>query len=127
MAYCTKGDYMAEKKSAEYAKIAIRALEDKKGINIKVIDISEVSVLADYFVIANGTNPSQIQAMADSVEEALAKAGCVVRQVEGYNSANWILLDFGDVIVHIFDEKDRLLYDLERIWRDGRQVDPDSL
>lgn len=118
---------MAEKKSAEYAKTAIKALEDKKGINIKVIDISEVSVLADYFVIANGTNISQIQAMADGVEEALAKVGCVAKQVEGYNNANWILLDFGDVIVHIFDEKDRLLYDLERIWRDGKQIDPDTL
>lgn len=117
---------MAEQASA-MARIAISALEDKKAADIKVIDISEVSVLADYFIIANGTNRSQIQALADGVEEALGKAGYPPREVEGYNTAHWVLLDFGDVIVHIFDEKDRLMYDLERIWRDGKEIDPGTL
>ena len=91
--------------------------------DIRVIDISQVSVIADYFIIAGGSNHSQIQALCDNVEEQLGKAGCPVRQIEGYDSANWILIDFGDVIVHIFDKENRLLYDLERIWRDGQPVD----
>ena len=92
-----------------------------------MIDISEVSVLADYFIIANGTNRAQIQALSDEVSEKMEKAGAVLKQVEGYDNASWILLDFGDVIVHIFGQEDRLLYDLERIWRDGKQVDPEQL
>lgn len=118
---------MANHKSLETAKLAIQALEDKKGEDIRVIDISEISILADYFIIAGGGNPNQIQALCDNVEEVLGRAGCPVRQIEGYETANWVLLDFGDVIVHIFDRENRLLYDLERIWRDGRQVDIDSL
>ena len=106
------------------AKLAIEALEDKKAEDIKVIDISEVSVIADYFIIAGGTNRSQIQALADNVDEKLGRAGHPSKQVEGYDTANWILMDFGDVIVHVFDKENRLLYDLERIWRDGQQVDP---
>lgn len=109
--------------SKEIAKLAIQALEDKKAEDIKVIDISEVSVLADYFIIASGTNRSQIQALTDNVEERLGKAGMAVKQIEGYDSANWILMDFGDIIVHIFDKENRLFYDLERIWRDGKSVD----
>lgn len=119
---------MAEQKqSLVMARLAIEALEDKKAEDIKTIDISEVSVLADYFIIANGTNSSQIQALADGVEERLGKAGYPARQVEGYQNANWVLLDFGDVIVHVFDSRNRLLYDLERIWRDGKEIDPASL
>ena len=111
----------------EAAKKAIEALEDKKAEDIRVIDISEVTVIADYFIIAGGNNRSQIQALCDSVEEKLGRAGTPVKQIEGYDTANWILMDFGDVIVHIFDRENRLLYDLERIWRDGKQVDPKSL
>jgi ribosome-associated protein len=111
----------------EIAKLAIAALEDKKAEDIKIIDISEVSVIADYFIIANGTNRSQIQALSDNVEEALGKAGCPVKQIEGYQTANWVLLDFNDVIVHIFDKENRLFYDLERIWRDGKQMELDEL
>ncbi|MBO5335567.1 MAG: ribosome silencing factor [Lachnospiraceae bacterium] len=113
--------------SREMARLAIDALEDKKAEDIKVIDISEVSVLADYFIIAGGSNRSQIQALSENVEEKLGRAGFPVKQVEGYDTANWILQDFGDVIVHIFDKENRLLYDLERIWRDGKQVDLDTL
>lgn len=112
--------------SKEIAKLAIRALEDKKAEDIKVIDISEVSVIADYFIIANGTNRSQIQALSDNVEETLGRAQIPLKQVEGYDNANWVLLDFHDVIIHIFDKENRLFYDLERIWRDGKMVDTDS-
>ncbi len=111
----------------EMAGKAILALEEKKAEDIRVIDISQVSVIADYFIIANGTNISQIQAMADEVEECLHRAGYPIKQKEGYAHANWVLLDFGDIIVHIFDKENRLFYDLERIWRDGTLIDPDEL
>lgn len=109
--------------SKEIAITAIKALEDKKAEDIRVIDISEVSVIADYFIIAGGNNPNQIRAMCDNVQEALEKNGHFCKQTEGYDTANWILMDFGDVIVHIFDKENRLLYDLERIWRDGKIQD----
>ena len=109
------------------ARLAIQALEDKKAEDIKVIDISEVSVIADYFIIANGTNRSQIQAMSDNVEETLGRAGYPLKQIEGYQNANWVLLDFNDVIIHIFDKENRLFYDLERIWSDGKLIETDSL
>lgn len=113
--------------SNEIAKLAITALEDKKAEEIKVIDISEVSVIADYFIIANGTNRSQIQTLSDHVEETLGRAGVDLKQVEGYDNANWVLLDFRDVIIHIFDKENRLFYDLERIWRDGKMIEPASI
>ena len=106
----------------DMAKAAVRALEDKKGGDIRGIDIRDISVLADYFIIADGSNASQVQAMADNVEEELAKLGCECRQIEGYRTANWILMDYGDIIVHVFSRDDRLFYDLERIWRDGKQI-----
>ncbi|MCD7909752.1 MAG: ribosome silencing factor [Clostridium sp.] len=108
--------------SKEMAKLAYAALSEKKGQDIKIIDIHEVSVMADYFIIADGSNLNQVQAMADNVEEKMAKAGYQLRQTEGYQNANWILLDYGDVIVHAFNREDRLFYDLERIWRDGRAL-----
>ena len=80
--------------SKEMVKIAYEALSDKKGQDIKIIDIQPVSVLADYFIIADGSNVNQVQAMADNVEEMLAKAGCECRQIEGYQSGNWILMDY---------------------------------
>lgn len=110
-------------RSLEMTRIAIEALEDKKAEEIRVIDISEVSVIADYFIIAEGGSRSQIQALCNNVLEKLGRAGFPEKQTEGYNTANWILIDFEDVIVHIFDKENRLLYDLERIWRDGRLVD----
>lgn len=118
---------MENNKSKEMARLAIQALEDKKAEDIKVIDISEVSVIADYFLIANGTNRSQIQAMSDNVEQTLGRAGYPLKQIEGYQNANWVLLDFNDVIIHIFDKENRLFYDLERIWRDGKLIETDSL
>ena len=107
----------------ELTKLAVKALEDKKGEDIRVIDIHGVSVLADYFVIADGSNASQVKEMADNVEEELGKAGHECRQIEGYQTAGWILMDYGDLIVHIFSRDDRLFYDLERIWRDGKVVE----
>ncbi len=109
--------------SKEMAKLAIDALEDKKAEEIRIIDIADVSILADYFIIAEGSNRSQIQALTNSVEEKLGRAGYEVKQIEGYETANWILMDFGDIIVHVFDKENRLYYNLERIWRDGKTVE----
>lgn len=106
----------------EMARLACNALEDKKAVDIKVIDIEKVSILADYFIIASGTNRNQVQAMADNAEEILGRAGYEPRQIEGYQNANWILMDYGDLVIHIFDEENRLFYDLERIWRDGQSL-----
>lgn len=118
---------MTDKKTKDFAVLAVEALEDKKGEDISIIDISEVSVIADYFIIAGGNNKSQIQALSDAVDEKLGRAGLPLKQIEGYNNANWILLDFGDIIVHIFDKENRLFYDLERIWRDGKRIEVNEL
>ena len=113
--------------SKDRLKVIIDALQDKKAEDIRVIDISNVSVIADYFVIASGSNTNQIQAMVDNVEEEMFKAGFDDPKVEGYNTASWILLDYTDVIVHVFSEDDRAFYNIERIWRDGKEVDINSL
>lgn len=118
---------MTDHASKEMARLAYEALEDKKAEDIKIINIEEVSVLADYFIIASGTNRNQVQALADNVEETLHKAGYPVKQTEGYRTANWVLLDYGDIIVHVFDSENRLFYDLERIWRDGRTITIEEL
>lgn len=118
---------MADISIKEMVKITYAALTDKKAINPKIIDISKVSVLADYFIIASGANEKQVQAMADNVCEKLAEAGMQYRQIEGYQSANWILIDFNDIIVHIFNHEDRLFYDLERIWRDGENLEIENI
>lgn len=112
--------------SEKMTQLAIEALEDKKAEDIHVIDISEVSTLADYFIIANGRNVSQVQALTNNVDEKLGKAGFHAKQVEGYESANWILMDYGDIIVHVFDKENRLFYDLERMRRDGKAVDVEA-
>lgn len=113
--------------SKDMLKVIIDALQDKKAEDIRVIDISNVSVIADYFVIASGSNTNQIQAMVDNVEEEMFKAGFDDPKVEGYNTASWILLDYNDVIVHVFSEDDRAFYNIERIWRDGKEIDINSL
>ena len=118
---------MAEKNAKEMVKTAVAALQDKKGEDIRVIDISGVTVIADYFIIASGSNPNQVQALVDNVEEQMYKAGYDDPRVEGYNTASWVRLDYNDVIVHVFSQDDRLFYDLERIWRDGKEIDVDSL
>ena len=115
--------------SKELTKLAVAALEDRKAEDVTVIDISEISPIADYFIIANGTNESQVraQAMRDAADEALYKAGVKVQQIEGNQSSTWILMDYGDIIIHIFSKEDRLFYDLERTWRDGKVVDVSDL
>lgn len=114
-------------KSKDMAKIAYNALDDKKAEDIVAIEIGEVSILADYFIIANGTNPAQVTALVDNVEEQLSKAGYEPNRIEGIGNKSWVLLDYGDVIIHIFSKEDRLFYDLERIWRDGKKITREAL
>lgn len=99
------------------------ALADKKGEDIKVIDISNISVMADYFVIANGTSDSQVDALVENVDEKMHIAGYSLKQREGGRGGVWILLDYGDVIVHVFDRENRSFYNLEHVWSDGRVVE----
>ena len=101
----------------EMAKIAFEALEDKKGEDVCAIDISAVSVLAD------GNSDSQVRALVENVEEKMHKAGYAAKETEGHRSGAWVLIDFGDVIVHIFDRENRQFYNLERIWNDGKKID----
>ena len=113
--------------SKELARMACEALEDKKALDVKIIDIEQVSTLADYFIIASGTNRNQVQAMADNVEEVLGRAGYEPKQIQGYQTGNWILMDYRDIVIHVFDEENRLFYDLERIWRDGSVIEREEL
>lgn len=106
----------------DIVKTAVAALEDKKAEDITVIDITGVSSIADYFIIANGTNQNQLTAMQDSVDEAMYKTGLHAKQIEGNNQSTWILMDYQDIIVHLFSKEDRLFYDLERIWKDGKVI-----
>jgi len=107
----------------EIALLAAKALDSKKGKEIKVIEIGELTTLADYFVIAAGTSNTQISALSDVVEEQLKKAGEMALRREGYRDGTWVLLDYGCVAVHVFSEEAREFYDLERLWRDGKEVD----
>ena len=102
---------------------AIAAAAEKKAINIVVLDLREIASFTDYFVIASGANERQVQAISDAVVETLKAAGTPVTRVEGYKSAEWILLDHGDFVVHIFNEKARAFYDLERLWRESKRVE----
>lgn len=112
----------------EMVRIAYNALEDKKGENISIIDISGISPLADYFIITNGTSDSQVRALVDNVEEKMHEAGHSQIQREGMQSGNWVLLDYGDIVVHIFDKENREFYHLERIWNDGKKIEsPEEL
>lgn len=109
--------------SKELVKTAVAAIEEKKGEDIKVIDISGVSVIADYFILASGNNQRQTQAIADELEERLGRQSVFMKQKEGYSNGNWILLDYQDVVIHIFNSEDRRFYNLERIWTDGKTVE----
>ena len=113
--------------SKEMARLAYDAMDDKLAKDITIIDISGVSVVADYFLIADGKNRNQVQAIANNVDEFLGKAGYHAKATEGYSTANWILRDYSDVIIHIFSTEDRAFYDLERIWKDGVEIKREDL
>ncbi|EFU76215.1 ribosome silencing factor [Lachnoanaerobaculum saburreum] len=107
----------------EIVKKIYKIIEDKKGDDIKVIDISKISSIADYFIIAGANNINQVQAISDEIDFILGKEGILPKAVEGNKNATWMLLDYNDIVVHIFLKEDRVFYDLERIWRDGTEVE----
>lgn len=101
---------------------ALGAASDKKALDLVVLDLRPVATFTDYFVITSGTNVRQVQAIADEITERLKREGTRAERIEGYRTAEWVLVDYGDFIVHIFEEKARRFYDLERLWREGVRV-----
>lgn len=118
---------MTDNFSKNVAEIVIEAMEEKKSENIVILDIATVSSIADYFIIASGNSKAQIQAICDEIDLKLSAENVFRKQMEGYENASWVLMDYGDVIIHVFDKQSREYYDLERIWRDGKKLTPDDL
>lgn len=107
----------------EKAKKIAECLDNKKGRRITVLEVGELTSISDYFVIASGGSAAQVKAMADEVEEKLREAGYTPVHMEGYQVATWILLDYSDVVVHIFLEETREFYDIERLWTDAKKIE----
>jgi len=100
------------------------AIDDKKGVNTRILDISAITTISDYFIVTSGNNYNQVRTIADNVEEELLKKhGMRPERVEGYNNGEWILLDYIDYVIHVFDREQRLFYDIERIWSDGKEIE----
>ena len=109
--------------SKEIAGKIVKILDSKKALDIRVIGISDLTIIADYFVLATGTSNTQVKALADEVEYQLKQQDIMPNRMEGYNSSSWILVDYGNVVVHIFQKDTRDFYSLERLWADGEQID----
>ncbi|MFS0839691.1 ribosome silencing factor [Paenibacillus sp. 1P03SA] len=103
--------------------LVVDAAEDKKAINVVALDLQEISLVADYFVICNGNSETQVQAIATEIRKKADEHGVTVRGLEGYDTARWILVDLGDVVVHVFHRDDREYYNIERLWSDARVVE----
>jgi ribosome-associated protein len=103
--------------------VAVRAAESKKATDIKVLDLTGVTSFADYFVISTGANSKQVQAISDEIGLQLKHAGELPNSMEGYNQAEWVLVDYGDLLIHVFSTKAREYYGLERLWRNARTVE----
>lgn len=110
-------------KTEEMLAAAVKILDGKKAEDIKVIGIKDLTIIADYFVIANGTSSTHTRSLADELEFRLKEQGLEPRQIQGNNGSNWIILDYSDVVVHIFNKEMREFYNLERLWQDGETVD----
>ena len=106
----------------ELVKAVYNALAEKQGRDITLIDIHEISTLADYFIITHGNNTPHVESLVECVQETMDKAGVSCRSLEGMRGGRWVLLDYGDIVVNVFSKEDRMFYDLERIWRDGKLV-----
>jgi ribosome-associated protein len=109
----------------EILKIAVTALDTKRGHDLKVIKIADISAIANYFVVATGASSTQVKTLADETEMKLKAAGIMPKRTEGYRGADWIVLDYIDVVIHIFYKETREFYDLERLWQDGEEISPD--
>ncbi|MNO14543.1 Ribosomal silencing factor RsfS [compost metagenome] len=107
----------------ELMNLAVSAAEDKKAMNIVTLDLKGVSLIADYFVICHGNSDTQVQAIATEIRKRVQEAGTEIRGIEGMNSARWVLMDLGDVVVHIFHRDEREYYNIERLWSDAKVVE----
>jgi ribosome-associated protein len=107
--------------------LVIQTLHEKKAQDVKAIDISDLTTIAQYFVVCSGSSVTHIKTLADYVEEKLNEQGMRCIHREGYNSARWILLDYGDIVVHVIHEEDREFYGLERLWQDGKPIAVDEV
>ena len=114
---------MAQLEEKQMLETIIRALDSKRAEDIRLIGIKDLTIVADYFVVANGTSNTQTKALADEVEFQLKQKGLEPTRTEGYQDATWIVLDYGSVVVHVFYKETRDYYKLERLWQDGEQVD----
>ncbi len=114
---------MAQIEQKQMIETVIKALDSKRAEDIRLIGIKDLTIVADYFVIANGTSSTQTKALADEVEFQLKQKGIEPTRTEGYQGANWIVLDYGDIVVHVFYKETRDFYNLERLWQDGEQID----
>lgn len=106
----------------EIAQLAATAAEEKKAHDVTILDIRAFSVIADYFVICHGNSQTQVQAIVENIKKRFQKTNVAVRGIEGYREARWVLIDLGDVVVHVFHKDEREFYGLERLWGDARQV-----
>ncbi len=109
--------------SLELAKETVKTMDDKKALDLKVIGIKDISVIADYFVLATGTSSTHVKALADEVEFKMKQIGISPEHIDGYRSNTWIILDYSDVIVHVFTPDAREFYNLDRLWQDGESID----
>jgi ribosome-associated protein len=117
-----------KKETRQQVALAIKAVESKKGEDIAILEMDRTAgAFTDYFIVCSGTNPRQIQAIADEVETKLSQAGVRPNSMEGYNQAEWVLLDYVDFVVHVFSERARKFYDLERLWKSARRLSADGL
>jgi len=107
----------------ERIRRTLNAAWEKKALDLTVLDLRDIASFTDFFVIATGTNRRQVQAISDEVVDQLKRHGTRAARVEGYQTAEWILVDYGDFVVHVFDEKARRFYDLERLWREAKRID----
>ena len=113
---------MEKMTAKEAAALAVKALDSKMGVDIQLIEITDVSTLADYFLICTATSNTHVKTLCDAVEEAMDAAGEPMLNREGHRSGTWVLMDFGCVVVHVFTQETRAFYDLERLWQDGKVV-----
>ena len=107
----------------EVAAVAAKALDDRKGVDISLLEITDVTTIADYFLICTGTSSTHVKSLCDAVEEAMDNAGEPALRREGHRSGTWVLLDYGCLVVHVFTDEARKFYDLERLWSDAQEMD----
>lgn len=107
--------------------VILEAADNKKAFDIKLLDISNITTIADYFIFASGNNERQVMAIADEIEDKMYELGYDVMSKEGYRAGRWVLLDYGDIIVHVFHKEDREFYNLDRLWIDAKEIDIDNI